>query len=230
MTKLTRSISIAIVLGSIAAPILGAGEEKIDKSAAVPAATPAAPALSWRVVVEKAKTPPVDDPATPVHEDMYESTLTIFKVEGAKETAVGTFAGSYRPDDSEKSCTIKAGTYPISIGFHKRSDKEGKTLTPKPEDLKAKGGNEKLRPCLILNADGPVPAASGPRPTGSTIHVHNGFKTERGSTGCVTLNPDNWIPFIQTFVTAYPDFKSWTSDGGYRGAVVGKLELKGNFN
>lgn len=155
--------------------------------------------------------------------ELYESTFTLteFTKGAAKEPT--EYPGSVMPDNLAASGRLLPGCYPLNLGWHKREGGE-----PTTEDLKVKTkGN--LRPCLVVNRDHDVPVSSNnpQKTTANAIHVHNGFKTERGSEGCLTLHPEKWADFINVFIARFPILQHWGSkDSGYVGSSIGALVVK----
>jgi hypothetical protein len=186
------------------------------------------PPGSFRLVVRPAPQPPKDNPGTTVNESLYESIFTLSSIdEKGTERVLGTFNGSTRPDSMQTHGRIKAGSYELRLGLHRRSDKHDNPLTPKAADLVAKLDGT-LRPALIVDGDAPVPCVSDKpgKATMGPIHVHNGFGTGRYSEGCPTINPSQWQNFINVFLSRYKTLDDWTGAGGYAGRKVGALEVK----
>lgn len=147
--------------------------------------------------------------------DMFESDITV---------EAKTFRGSIYPDDMNVKGRIKDGKYPLHIGFHKRHG-----LVPTIADLVVKNSSANLRPALIVNRDNAVPVISKNvnKTTSTTIHVHNGFNTARGSDGCLTLKPGDWPGFIQIFLDMYPNLNQWyLGPGQYVGMEAGTLDVQ----
>jgi peptidoglycan hydrolase-like protein with peptidoglycan-binding domain len=159
------------------------------------------------------KAPEMAKPAKTT-DPLYESSVT---VSGPKS---GTFRGSIYPDDMAVKGRIKDGTYGVAIGFHKRSG------TPTPADLVAR--TQGFRAAVVVNDDAPVPVISDSKgkTASSSIHIHNGFHTERGSEGCLTLHPSDWPRFIQLFLDAYPNLADWKSRGTYFGKTIGVVVVQ----
>jgi hypothetical protein len=177
----------------------------------------------YRIVVTVGE-PPKDDPKTPVNESLYEAEFKIYvnSPEGEKELV--TVRGTARPDDTSKHGSIVAGKYPLHLGFHKRNGK-----VPTKDDLVVKSGSEELRPSIIVNEDKDVNCESGDpkKTTMNAIHIHNGFKTMRGSEGCLTIHPDDWSKLMNAFLEAYPNLESWYQDKPRKYYVqeIGELEV-----
>lgn len=147
-------------------------------------------------------------------DSLYESSVT---VSGPKS---GTFRGSIYPDDMSVKGRIKDGTYDVAIGFHKRSG------TPTKSDLVAR--IEGCRAALIVNDDASVPVISDnkSKTTSDYIHIHNGFNSESGSEGCLTLHPSDWPSFIKLFLDTYPDLADWKSRNTYLGKKIGVVVVQ----
>jgi hypothetical protein len=156
----------------------------------------------------------------------YESTVTVHeRQKDGSEKLVGTFTGSIFPDDMKTRGRVKDGRYDLYLGLHRRS-KDGKALTPSKDDLVVKSQGW-LRPALIVNADAAVPVDSlnPDKKTSTYIHVHNGFRNQRSSEGCLTLTPDDWPRFIAIFLDRYTDFADWHVEGKYYGRKIAVLEV-----
>ena len=180
---------------------------------AAPAPPQPAPTLTFKVTFQHhAKKPP--SKSTTNTSDLYESTVTV----AGPKTA--TFRGSIFPDDMSVKGRIKDGSYPISLGFHKRAGHKASAA-----DLVAR--SDGFRAALIVNNDASVGVISDnpSKTTSSLIHIHNGYKTQRYSDGCPTLHPEDWKKFIQLFLDSYPNLSNWTSQGGYVGIKIGTLEV-----
>lgn len=157
----------------------------------------------------------------------YESEVAVYaRQQDGAEKLVGTFAGSIFPDDMKMRGRVKDGRYDLYLGLHRRS-KDGKALTPTKADLVVKSQGW-LRPALIVNADAAVPVQSlnPDKKTSTYIHVHNGFRNQRSSEGCLTLTPDDWQRFITIFLERYTDLADWHADGKYYGRKVAVLEVQ----
>src|SRR5262249_55237842 len=144
---------------------------------------------------------------------MYESTIYLT---GPRQ---GFFTGSIYPDDMSEKGRIRDGTYDLSLTLHHKNG------VPTAGDLVVKTHGDR-RPALTVNNDGTVPVISNnPAKTASScIHVHNGFNSERGSEGCLTLQPSDWARFIQIFLDLYPDLSDWyAGNGSWRGRRIGSL-------
>ena len=159
--------------------------------------------------------------------DLYESVVTLA---GPK---TGAFRGSIYPDDLSVRGRLKDGSYPIYLGFHKRSKevtgddgtKKKVLVTPTAGDLVAR--SDGFRAALIVNADAPVPVHSDKpgKTTSEAIHVHNGYRSKRFSDGCPTLHPDDWAAFIKLFLDAYPNLSDWMATSTYVGRKIGTLQV-----
>ncbi len=147
---------------------------------------------------------------------MYESTVSLV---GPQQ---GIFRGSIYPDDMNVKGRIKDGTYDLSLTLHHKNG------TPTAADLQVKTSGDR-RPALTVNNDGTVPVISNSpaKTTSSCIHVHNGFNSERGSEGCLTLQPSDWARFITNFLELYPDLSDWyAGNGSWRGRRIGSLIVR----
>lgn len=147
---------------------------------------------------------------------MYESAITLA---GPK---TGLFRGSIYPNDMSVKGRLIDGTYDLSLTFHRKNG------TPTPADLIVKTQGD-LRPALTVNGGNAVPVKSNnPSKTTSVgINVHNGFNSNRGSEGCLTLQPTDWSRFITLFLDLYPDISDWyAGSGSWKGKVIGKLIVK----
>jgi hypothetical protein len=149
-------------------------------------------------------------------DDKYESIVT---VSGGRS---GTFRASIYPDDMFGHGRIKDGTYDLYLGFHKRSGKSS-DLTDDDLEVRING----LRAALVVNRDHSVPVISDnpAKVTGSSIHVHNGYKGERGSEGCLVLHPSDWKGFIELFLDAYPHISDWVTATSWVGKKLGGLTV-----
>jgi hypothetical protein len=181
---------------------------------------PATPQLDYRIVFRYRA-------AGPASVKDYESEVALYaRQKDGAEKLVGTFTGSIFPDDMMVRGRLKDGRYDLYLGLHRRS-KDGKAQTPTKADLVVKSQGW-LRPALIVNADAAVPVQSlNPNKKTSTyIHVHNGFRNQRSSEGCLTLTPDDWARFIAIFLERYTDLADWHADGKYYGRKVAVLEVQ----
>lgn len=154
--------------------------------------------------------------ATPATADgMYESTFTL------SGGLTGTFRGSIYPDDMTVKGRVIDGTYPLHIGFHKGGGAAKQTAT----DLVVR--TQGIRAGLLVNARNAVSVKSDdPNKTTSVgINVHNGFNSERGSDGCLTLHPDDWSRFIKLFLDAFPNIDDWHTIGNNTGKKIGSLVI-----
>jgi len=146
----------------------------------------------------------------------YESTFTL---SGA---LTGTFTGSIFPDDMNVKGRVIDGTYPLHIGFHKGGGAAKQTAS----DLIYR--TQGIRAGLLVNARNGVPVSSenASKKTSYGINVHNGFNNNRGSDGCLTLQPSDWKKFIEKFLGAYPDIADWHTLGNNTGKKIGSLVIK----
>lgn len=147
---------------------------------------------------------------------MYESTITLA---GPKS---GSFRGSIYPDDMYGCGWLKDGTYDLSLTLHR------KERTPTPADLVVKTQHE-CRPALTVNGGGTVAVHSNSpsKTTAAGINVHNGYNLNRGSKGCLTIQPSDWTRFITIFLDLYPDFSDWyEGNGSWRGKAIGQLVVQ----
>jgi hypothetical protein len=147
----------------------------------------------------------------------YESTFTL------SGGLSGSFRGSIYPDDMTIKGRVVDGTWPLHIGFHKGGTAAKQTAA----DLVVKFTG--IRAGLLVNARSPVPILTDHpnNPTSEGINVHNGYSaSSRGSEGCLTLHPDDWSRFIQTFLDAFPDIDDWHTIGANTGKKIGSLVIK----
>ena len=147
---------------------------------------------------------------------LYESTFTL------SGGLSGTFRGSIYPDDMTVKGRVVDGTYPLHIGFH-----QGGGLPAEPASaLVVK--TQKIRAGLLVNARNPVPILTDHpnNPTSVGINVHNGFNSARFSEGCLTLHPDDWARFMQSFLDAFPDINDWHAVAPNTGKKIGSLVIK----
>lgn len=154
--------------------------------------------------------------ATPATADgMYEST---FSLSGGLN---GSFRGSIFPDDMTVKGRVIDGTYPLHIGFHKG----GGAAKQKAADLVVR--TQGIRAGLLVNARNSVSVKSDDsnKTTSVGINVHNGFNSERGSDGCLTLHPDDWSRFIKLFLDAFPNIDDWHTIGNNTGKKIGSLVI-----
>ncbi|MBL8868787.1 MAG: peptidoglycan-binding protein [Planctomycetaceae bacterium] len=163
-----------------------------------------------------------NDPATEENDALYESNVVMDRINTNGISSLGTFQGSIMPDDMDVKGRIKNGWYRLKLGFHKRNG------IPTTEDLVVKNSNADLRPALIVNEDAAVPVQSNDpnKTTSDKIHIHNGFKTERGSDGCQTIRPSEWSAFISQFLDKYGSLEDWHKNGSYRGRDMGVLIIE----
>jgi hypothetical protein len=152
---------------------------------------------------------------TPSGAGMYESTVSMAGPKSA------TFRGSIYPDDMNEKGRIKDGTYTLSLVFHH------KVGVPTAADLVVKTQGD-LRPALTVNYGGIVPAISNnpSKTTSQYINVHNGFNSNRGSHGCLTIQPSEWSKFITIFLNLYPNLDDWYGNGSWRGREIGTLHVR----
>lgn len=150
------------------------------------------------------------------YDGMYEST---FILSGGM---TGTFRGSIWPDDMTVRGHLKDATYPLHIGFHKG----GSAARQGASDLVAR--TEGIRVGLLVNARNSVNVQSdnAGKTTAQGINVHNGFNSKRFSDGCLTLQPTDWLRFIQLFLDAFPSIDDWHTVGNNTGKQVGQLVIK----
>lgn len=150
------------------------------------------------------------------YEGMYESTFTL------SGGLTGTFQGSIWPDDMTKSGHLVDGTYPLHIGFHKG----GGLAKQKAADLVVRTQN--VRAGLLVNARNTVSVKSdnATKTTAVGINVHNGFNGNRGSDGCLTLQPGDWSRFIQLFLDAFPNIDDWHTLGNNTGKKIGQVVIQ----
>lgn len=148
---------------------------------------------------------------------MYESTFTL-----SGGGVNGTFKGSIWPDDMTVKGRVIDGTYPLHIGFHKG----GSAAKQGADKLVMK--REGIRPGLLVNMRKPVSVQSdNPGKTTSVgINVHNGFNNNRGSDGCLTIQPNDWPRFIQIFLDGFPDINDWHAMYNNTGKKIGQLVIK----
>jgi peptidoglycan hydrolase-like protein with peptidoglycan-binding domain len=147
---------------------------------------------------------------------MYESTITL------SGGMVGSFVGSIYPDNMAVKGRVKDGTYDLSLTFHRKNG------IPTAKDLIVKEQGD-LRPALTLNNGNSVPVISDnpSKTTSSGINVHNGFNSNRGSEGCLTLKPTDWSRFNKLFLTAYPNLSDWyAGNGSWLGKKLGQVVIK----
>jgi hypothetical protein len=186
----------------------------------VPKAPAVAPQLITLTVVHGGKIPKatkfkVATPATA--SGLYESTFTL------SGGVTGTFRGSIYPDDMTVKGRVLDGTYPLHIGFHKG----GGAVKQEAADLKVK--TDGIRAGLLVNARSPVSVQSdnSNKKTSVGINVHNGYSnTDRGSDGCLTLQPGDWSKFIQVFLDGFPNIDDWHTVGSNTGKKIGSLIIK----
>jgi hypothetical protein len=154
--------------------------------------------------------------AAPTADGMYESTFTL------SGGLSGTFRGSIYPDDMTVKGRVVDGTYPLHIGFHK-----GGTAARQGAD-KLKVMTSEIRPGLLVSARNSVPVQSdnAGKTTSAGINVHNGFNGNRGSDGCLTLQPSDWPRFMQLFLDAFPDIDDWHEVATNTGKKIGALVIK----
>jgi hypothetical protein len=113
--------------------------------------------------------------------------------------------------------------YPLHIGFHKG----GKAARQSAADLVVR--TEGIRAGLLVNARNSVPVKSNDpgKTTSVGINVHNGYSnSDRGSDGCLTLQPSEWSRFIQLFLDAFPEIGDWHTVGDNTGKKIGTLIIK----
>lgn len=148
---------------------------------------------------------------------MYESTFTL-----SGGGVNGTFRGSMWPDDMTERGHVVDGTYPLHIGFHKG----GTAAKQGAENLIMKRNG--IRPGLLVNMRKPVSVLSDKpgKTTAVGINVHNGFNGNRGSDGCLTLQPADWPRFIQIFLDGFPDINDWHAMYNNTGKKIGQLVVK----
>jgi hypothetical protein len=155
--------------------------------------------------------------ATQATAGVYESTFTL------SGGLSGTFRGSVWPDDMTVKGRVIDGTYPLHIGFHKGGGAQKQDAA----DLVVKTSG--IRAGLLVNARKPV-AVTSDNPAKSTsdgINVHNGYSaSDRGSDGCLTLDPNDWSKFIQLFLDAFPNIEDWHTLGNNTGKKIGTLVIK----
>jgi hypothetical protein len=154
--------------------------------------------------------------AKPATAGLYESTFTL------SGGLSGTFRGSIYPDDMTVKGRVIDGTYPLHIGFHQGG---GKPAEP-ASSLVVK--TQKIRAGLLVNARNPVPILTDHpnNPDSVGINVHNGFNSARFSDGCLTLHPDDWARFIQSFLDAFPNIQDWHAVAPNTGKNIGSLVIK----
>jgi hypothetical protein len=154
--------------------------------------------------------------AAATYNGMYESTFTL------SGGLTGTFQGSIFPDDMTVKGRVVDGTYPLHIGFHKGGGAAKQTAA----DLVVR--TQGIRAGLLVNArNGVTVKSDNPGKTVSHgINVHNGFSGNRGSDGCLTLQPSDWSKFVQLFLTAFPNIADWHTIGNNTGKKIGDLVIK----
>ncbi|PQO36170.1 hypothetical protein DTL21_09655 [Bremerella cremea] len=154
--------------------------------------------------------------AAPTFSGMYES---VFLLSGGLS---GTFRGSIWPDDMTVKGRVVDGTYPLHIGFHKG----GGAARQGANNLVVK--TQGIRPGLLVNCRNAVSVESD-NPTKKTsygINVHNGFRNQRFSDGCLTIEPSDWPKFIQKFLDGFPNINDWHTNGVNSGKKIGQLVIQ----
>ncbi len=160
-----------------------------------------------------------NDPTTTENDALYECKVTVDRIDATGVQPILTAQGAVLPDDMMERGRLVNGWYRLQLGFHKR---EG---NPTAADLIVKTGSVALRPALIVNEDKMVPVLSDnpDKKESNSIHIHNGFNSERGSDGCPTIRPSQWSSFISLFLDKYTTLAEWHKDGTYRGRDIGVL-------
>ena len=147
----------------------------------------------------------------------YESTFTL------SGGVNGTFCGSIFPNDMTKYGRLLDKEYPLHIGFHKG----GGAAKCTANDLVVR--TEGVRAGLLVNARSSVNVQSDDiyKTTSVGINVHNGYSTtNRGSEGCLTLQPSDWPAFIQLFLDGFPNIDDWHAMNTNTGKKIGTLVIK----
>lgn len=133
--------------------------------------------------------------------------------------------GSIYPDDMNTYGRIQDGYYPLWLGFHGRS---GGTPDPK-RDFKYKPQGGVPTPVLVVNRNQRVPIISDTPGinTSGNIHIHRGWNGNRGSAGCLTIQPPNWERVQTMLMDMYPNFSDWSGEGGdaFLGRQIGTLSV-----
>ena len=178
----------------------------------------------------------VDDKATDLREDYYQSTVTLWRCDRKGVSLVGTYRGSILPQDTSRNANppqgrAADGVYDIQLGFHRRSRSSGQAVTVSAADMRVKFSTDSpyVRPCLVVARDGVVRVTSSNpnKRTATYIHVHDAPPQSRSSRGCQTLPEADYRRFISYFLRTYPDLADWQSPGNpYLGKDIGVLVVE----
>lgn len=133
--------------------------------------------------------------------------------------------GSIYPDDMTNYGRIQDGHYQLWLGFHGR--RGGNPIEQRDFKYKPSGGVP--TPVLVVNRNQRVPIISDTPSisTSGNIHIHRGWSGNRGSEGCLTIQPPNWERVQKMLMEMYPNFSDWTGEGGdlFLGRQIGMLSV-----